>query len=158
MAKAATKAPGKQVTMQKKQNWFMRMKMWQRILLVLAIIAVGVVLIANMATNPSAKVSDDFLNSIQAGDSDKAYAMFTTDAKSTITSADFKTVVAQIGPILNTKETTITKSVQAQTGSQPTAKVVYEITGTDGITYTFTTNMIEENGQWKILNFESKQK
>lgn len=142
----------------KQPNWFMRMKMWQRVLLVLAAVAVVVVIIANLATSPSAKVSDDFLNSIQANDSDTAYAMLTTDAKGTISNADFKTVINQIGPILNTQEKTITKSVQAQTGSQPTAQVIYEIAGTDGVTYTFTVNLTEENGQWKVLNFESVKK
>ncbi|MGD8373656.1 MAG: hypothetical protein PVI21_02245 [Candidatus Woesebacteria bacterium] len=145
-------------TSQKQLNWFMRMKVWQRVLLILAVIAVAVVVVANLATSPSAKVSDDFLNSVQAKDSDSAYALLSSGAKETITSADFKDIVDQIGPILNTQEKTITKSVQAQTGSQPTARVEYEILGTDGVTYSIVVNLVEENGKWKVLNFESTQK
>lgn len=156
MAKASNGA--KPPTNQKKQNWFMALALWKKIAIIFVIVAVAAVVIANLATNPSAKTSDDFLNSIQSGDSDTAYALLSAGAKTTITSDEFAQVVKQIGPTLNTKEATISKSVSAETGTQSSAQVVYEIKGTDGVTYSFTTNLVQENGKWKILNFDSKQK
>jgi hypothetical protein len=143
---------------QQKKNWFVALALWKKVVIVVVAIAVVVVVVANLATNPSAQASDEFLNSVQAGNSNTAYALLSSGAKTTVTSDDFAKIVQQIGPILNTQETTISKSVSASTGSQPTAQVVYEIKGTDGITYGLTVNLVQENGQWKVLNFDSKRK
>ena len=52
----------------------------------------------------------------------------------------------------------ISKEVRGETGSAATAKVVYEIKGSDGATYKITVNLTKEGGQWKVLNFESSKK
>lgn len=140
-----------------KKNWFSRMALWKKILLIAVVVIIAVFVIATWATDASSKVSDRFLDDIQTQKSDDAYELLSSGAKSTITKAEFKSVIAQVGPILNTQESMRSKEVQAQSGSQSTAKVIYDIKGTDGITYTFTNNLIKENGEWKILNFESKK-
>ncbi len=155
-AKAKTPAPA--MSAPSKGNWFSRMALWKKIVICLVIVGIILFFIINAATNPSVKVSNEFLNDIQANRADAAYALMTTDAQGTVTKEDFRAIVAQIGPILNAKESMKSKRVTGETGSAATAKVVYEIKGTDGVTYSFTNNLIKDNGQWRVLNFESKKK
>lgn len=141
-----------------KKNWFSRMALWQKIVAVAVVVIVVLILVINTATSAPVKVSNDFLNNIQAARADAAYSMMTPAAQATISRSDFKSVIEKIAPILNTNESMKSKEVNGETGNAAKAKVVYEIKGTDGITYTFTTNLTKDNGQWKVLNFDSAKK
>lgn len=104
------------------------------------------------------KVSNQFVNSIQAGDSAAAYALFATGAMEIVPVDQFDALVAQIGPIINTSEKMTGKSISGETGEAATSTVTYELTGTDGKNYVITVNLIKEDGDWKVLNFENKEK
>jgi hypothetical protein len=139
----------------KKRNWK------KIILIVVAAIAAFIIVITltvNSATKAPVKVSNQFINSIQAGDAATAYALFSTDAKAVVPVDQFDTVVAQISPILSANEKMTSKSINGETGKAATSTVVYEIKGTDGKTYEITVNLIKENGDWKVLNFDSNPK
>lgn len=120
------------------------------------VVVVGVTFFVNSATKAPVAASNEFLNAIQSGDASRAYSLFTTEAKATVTADQFDAIVKQVGPILNTSEKMTNKKVNASTGSAATSEVVYEIKGTDGKTYKFTVNLTKENDTWKVLNFTSK--
>ena len=113
--------------------------------------------LASNATKNAAKTSNQFIDAIQAGDSSMAYSLLSSEAKGTVNSDDFNKVVSQIGPILNTQEKMKSKSVDSETGSASKGTVVYEIKGTDGVTYTITVNLQKDDGAWKVMNFDSKK-
>ncbi|MFZ2228157.1 MAG: hypothetical protein WA090_04080 [Candidatus Nanopelagicaceae bacterium] len=128
------------------------------VVLALVVLVVGVTLLANSATKEPVKVSNQFLNAVQAGNASEAYGLFSSAAQDVVPADQFDVVVAQVGPILNAEEKMTNKSVEAETGSASTSEVVYEIKGTDGKTYNVTINLIKEGDVWRVQNFDSKVK
>ncbi len=120
------------------------------------IFIIGLVAIVNSATSAPLKVSDDFISAIRNENSTSAYSLFSSEAKQVVDADDFKLVVDQIGPILSGLPEVQSKEVSAETGSDATAKIVYKIKGSDGLTYLLTVNLINENSEWKVINFDSE--
>jgi hypothetical protein len=162
MGKTSTRVATPKAAATANKNWFSAMEPWKKatiaIVALLVAIVVGVVLVVNFATSAPVRASNAFVNNIQARDSNTAYAQMSAAAQATITRSDFKTLIDQIGPILNTEEKMKNKEVVGRAGSPATAKVEYEITGTDSVTYIFTVNLIKDNGNWKVQNFVSDRK
>ena len=149
-AKSATASTGE------KQKWSKKKKIW---LIVGAIVAVFIVLvlITNAATSAPVKVSNELVSDIQAKNSTGAYGLLSSGAQKVVPADQFKQVVDQIGPILSGTPKMISKEIKGETGSAATAKVVYEIKGSDNVTYKITVNLTKDNGQWKVLNFDSSK-
>jgi cellobiose phosphorylase len=95
---------------------------------------------------------------MQSGDSASAYSLFSTQAKATVTPAQFDAIVKQVGPILNAQEKVTNKKVDAKTGQAASSEITYEIKGTDGLSYSLVINLTKEGDLWKVLNFDSKKK
>lgn len=112
----------------------------------------------NTATGEAVKVSNRFVDNIQAGQAANAYELFSTEAKAQVSADDFATLVTQIGPILNTEEKTTGKAISGETGQAATAQVTYEITGTDSKVYELVINLVKANEVWRVLNFDSHLK
>lgn len=140
----------------KKQKWSLKKKIWVIVGTIVAIIIVLIVVV-NSATSAPVKVSNELVSDIQAKNATAAYNLLSSDAQKIVPSDQFKQVVDQIGPILSGKPKMISKEISGQTGSAATAKVVYEIKGTDGVTYKITINLTKQNDQWKVLNFETSK-
>lgn len=155
----ATKTKAKEITSTPSSGVVKKQKNWKKIILV--IIAVIVVLFVILmlavvsATNAPKKISDELVSDIQTKNSDAVYNLFSTQAKTAVNRIDIKTAVDQIGPILSGKPKTISKEIKGETGSAASAKVVYDIHGSDGLTYRLTVNLVKDGSDWKILNFES---
>lgn len=130
------------------------------IMIALGVVVVLIILllvIINMVTSGSVKVSNQFMNAVQARQGAVAYGLFSSEAQKAVTQEQLSTAIDRVGPILNTKEKMVSKEVSAETGTQSKAKVVYEVKGTDGNTYTITIDLIKEGDAWKVLNFDSKK-
>lgn len=124
-----------------------------------AVIAIVLlVLIVNATTSGAVKVSNTFVKSIQAENAGPAYELFSKEAKNVVSESDFKEAVDQAGKILKGKAKMTSKEVLGETGSAATSKITYDIDGNDGKTYTITVNLTKEDGQWKVLNFDSTTK
>lgn len=125
---------------------------------VVAALLILTVVISNSSTPAPVEVSNELVSNIQGGNSSAAYSLLSATAQ-TATSADvFDTLVNRIGPILSGKPKLISKEVSEQTGKVATAKVVYEIAGTDGRTYVFTVDLLKVVDQWKVLRLNSSRK
>lgn len=148
-----SKQPTKTETKKKKQ-----FPLWQKLVAGFIVVFIILVIIVNFATSSVAKVGNEFLRDIQAKDADGAYSLLTKEAAAATDKEQFKQIVDRAGPILNTKAKMTSREASGETGSAATGKVVYEIKGTDGITYDVTINLQKEDGQWKVLNFESTKK
>ena len=141
----------------KKNKWSLKKKLLVGLSSV-AIVIVGLVLVVNAATGPAVKVSNQLVAYIQAEDANGAYSLLSSDARDATDKQEFTAVIEQIGPILTGKPDMQSKEIFAETGKASTAKVVYDIKGSDSITYSFTVNLIKEGEDWKVLNFESTKK
>lgn len=150
--KTETKMDRKAVNNKKKRP------LWQKIVAGAVVAFVVLFIIINLATSGVTKVSNEFLKDMQNKNADGAYSLLTKEAAAATDKDQFKKVVDQAGPILNTKAKMTSKEASGETGKAGTGKVVYEIKGTDGITYNITINLQKEDGKWKVLNFESTQK
>lgn len=132
---------------------------WKKIVLiavaVVVVLFVILILVVESTTSAPKKVSDELVADIQAKNSDAAYSLFSSQAKTAVSQSELNTIVDQIGPILNGSPKTISKDIKGETGSAASATVVYDIKGSDNITYKFTVNLVKDNSDWKILNFES---
>lgn len=129
------------------------------VIMLAVVVILGLMLFtANRVTQGAVNTSNKLVNAIQAKDSSTAYALFSDDAKQTITPVDFKAIVDQIGPILNTQEKMTSKEVKAASGKSTTGKVVYSIQGTDKVNYAFTVNLVRVDGVWRVQNFDSSKK
>ena len=118
---------------------------------VVAAIIVFVVVI-NFATSAPAKVSNTFIDYLQAGNADAAYSLFTAEAQAATDKDYFDELVEDTATQLTGKPDMQSKSIYGETGEAATATVEYLIPGEDA-TYQFTVNLQKENGEWKVLNY-----
>lgn len=134
-------------------------KNWKKIILVIvaAIVVLFVILLLVVvnATNAPKKISDELVADIQAKNSNAAYSLFSTAAKTATSQSDLNGIIDQLGPLLNGAPKTVSKEVKGETGSAASATVVYDIHGSDGLTHRLTVNLVKDGSDWKILNFES---
>lgn len=133
-------------------------RLWLKILIGIVILIVIIIVLAFAMTSGAAKVSGQFLTAIQSDKADDAYALFTKEAAAATKQADFTALVKQAGPVLNGDTKTTSRESGTSTDGGSAAKVIYEIKGTDGVTYIVTVNLTKEDGSWKVLNFDSSQK
>jgi ABC-type transporter MlaC component len=155
-----TKKPGaKKETVKKgsKQKWSLKKKLWVIGGSIVGVIILLVILV-NAATSAPVVVSNDLVTDIQTKNSAAAYSLFSSAAKQVVTQEKLTAAIDRIGPILSGKPDMKSKEVKGETGSAASAKVVYDIKGTDGVTYKFTVNLVKDNGDWKVLNFDSEKK
>lgn len=118
---------------------------------------IALITIVTISTSAPVKVSDELVANIQANNATAAYSLLSDDAKATISADNFKTTIEQVSPILTGKPDLQSKEINANSNNTTSSKVIYKITGSDGITYKFTVNLVEVNKEWKVLNFESKK-
>jgi len=140
-----------------KQKWSLKKKLTV-IIGTIVVLIITLVLIANTATSAPLKVSDELLTDIQAGNATAAYNLLADDTKAGVTPDDMKATVDQISPILTGKPSVQSKEVSAESGKNTTAKIVYEIAGSDKLTYTVTVNLVQKDDAWKVSDFTSDKK
>lgn len=139
-----------------KQKWSMKKKIIVIVGAIVVFIA-SLFVIVNTATSAPLKVSDEFVSNIQSGNASAAYDLMSSNGQLTTSSQDFEAVVNQISPILTGEPKNTSKEVSAETGSDPKAEVIYEVKGNDGFTYELTVRLVQENGEWKVLAFNSEK-
>lgn len=135
-----------------------KMALWLKVLIGvitgIILFVVVIIILVFSATSGAVKVSDEFMNDMLANQGSSAYQMFSSEAKQTVTESDFNAIVSRMSSVLDETATQTSREINTNTGSDPTAKVEYEVKGSDG-TYTITINLVQENDEWKILNFDS---
>ncbi len=140
-----------------KQKWSTKKKI---IVIVGGVVAffVLIFLVASLATSAPLKVSDEFIDDIQANNASAAYDLMSSEAQIATSSQDFTSVVEKISPILTGEAKNTDKSVTAETGSDPKAEILYEIKGNDGLTYQISVQLVQKDGRWLVQGFDSKTK
>ena len=112
---------------------------------------------ANAATSAPAKVANSFLSYVQTQNGEAAYTLLSNEAKGAFEREEFVDAIKEIGPVLSGKPDMQSKAVQGETGSAATAEVVYLVQGSDSKTYEITINLIKEDGEWKVEEFNSEE-
>lgn len=126
----------------------------KKIIIGVVVFIVLVVAIAFYATSGVSQTSDAFVDDILRNNSSAAYELFSSEAKQTVTTDEFKQIVATMASVLDDQASRESADVESGTDQQTKGTAVYEIKGTDG-TYKLTVNLIKENNEWRVLNFDN---
>lgn len=149
--------PAEQVKPAEKPKKKFYQKLWFKIAAVFVAVIVGIVIFTLLATNAAVKVSNQFLDAMQATNASAAYALFSSEAKESVDSDEFEAAVEQVGPILNTQEKITGREISSSTENGSSAKITYEIKGTDDLDYVVVIELVKEDGDWKVQNFDSDE-
>lgn len=145
-------------TMKPKSNFKKIIIIISAIIGVIILSVVGILMFVNTATSAPLKISDQFVMDIQGNNAPAAYKLMSTEAQNATSAAEFNAMVDQMGTILTGKPTNTSKEINTSTDKGTSAKVIYEVTGNDNFTHVLTLNLVLENNEWKVLNFESVKK
>ncbi len=138
-----------------------RFKLWHKIVGGVVAGLVGlialVLILATVATSGASTTSDEFVDHLLGNDAPAAYAMFSSEAKTQVPEDQFAALVEQMSSVLDDTAKQTSKSVEGSTDDGSTGVVAYEIDSTDG-TYVLTVNLVKEDGDWRVLNFDNSRK
>lgn len=133
-----------------------RFPTWLKIILILiaafAVLMVGIFVSVMLATKAPQKVSDQFINDIQAGDSSAAYALTTDSFRAATSSAVFEDYVVAIKPLIQGTEKITDRSIQKVSSEASVNIFVYEVKQSDGKTVYLKTEL-QKDKDWKVVYF-----
>lgn len=113
---------------------------------------VGIFVSVMLATKAPQKVSDQFINDIQAGDSSAAYALTTDSFRAATSSAVFEDYVVAIKPLIQGTEKITDRSIQKVSSEASVNIFVYEVKQSDGKTVYLKTEL-QKDKDWKVVYF-----
>lgn len=131
--------------------------------IVLAVIAVIVVLggvlfvVVGKATKGAQVVSDKFVNAIQAGDIEGAYALTSGSFKKVTSQDQLKSVIDGVGPLLQGDEKITGRNIAKATNAKETVELVYKLKNSTADEY-MKTQLQKDDGEWRIVNFQADDK
>lgn len=129
----------------------------KKIIAAVVVFIVLIIAIAFYATSGVSQTSHSFVDKILQNNSSAAYELFSNEAKQTVTTEQFKEIVATISSVLDDQASQQSADVESGTDKGTSGTVVYEVEGSDG-TYELTVNLIKEDNEWKVVSFESTNK
>ncbi len=106
------------------------------------------------ATKAPQKISDQFVNAIQAKDSTAAYELTSDEFKQATSSQDMQTFVDSIGPKIQGDEKITDRTIQKSAGNATNATFIYTVDTPEGKIY-IKTIVQETSGQWRIYNIKT---
>lgn len=135
-----------------------RIPKWLKIvgIVVLVIIAliVAIVITTTAATKAPQKVSDQFVNEVQAGNANAAYALTSETFKEATSAEQLDDLIQQVGPLLVGEEKVTGRAIQKATGTPQTAVLVYEVETADGTNY-MKIQLQKSGDVWQVISFRS---
>ena|SRR3990167_4679442 len=134
-----------------------KMAMWKKVVLGAVAFIIVIVVVASFATSGPAKASDAFVDNILSGNAQEAYKAFSSEAKNVVAEDQFDRIVKQMDEVLEDKASQRSRNIEGESGAAATGTMVYEVKGSDG-TYELTVNLVKEDGDWKVLNFDNSLK
>jgi hypothetical protein len=119
---------------------------------------IGLFVLVNESTEDAQKVSDDLVTAVQAGDGPKAYALAGPAFREATTEADMTAIVEQLAPLVTKdKASPSGKAINASTENGKIAVFTYTLKGSSGGSIYFKTQIRDEDGSWKVMNFRSSE-
>lgn len=124
----------------------------------LILLVVGIVLLVNGSTEDAQKVSDEFVTHVQNNDGAKGYALAGAAFRGATTEAQLSELFGTLAPLVTKdKASPSGKSINASTESGKIAVFTYTLKGNGRGDVYFKTQVRDEDGGWKIMNFRSSE-
>lgn len=125
-------------------------------MVIVVLFIVAVFLLVGNKTKDAEKVSNQFVNNLQAGDSDAIYAQTTPSFKKITSSDTNKQFVDTISPAIQGEEKITGRKIQSSAGNKSFTSIVYDIDTAKGTSY-LRIVMEKDNDTWKVLNFRASE-
>jgi uncharacterized protein HemX len=128
------------------------------VIALIVVIGVGAFLLVNESTKDAQKVSDQLVTAVQAGDGAKAYGLTGPSFRAATKQADLDQLVKRLSTLVTKEKVSPNgKAINASTGSGKIAVFLYTMKGTSGKPVYFKTQIRDEDGGWKVMNFRSSE-
>jgi len=106
-------------------------------------------------TKGASEAADKFVSYVQSVDAGSAFELLSTEGKNSGSREQFDTFVSRVGPVLNGEVSKSGVGISAGTGRDTVSTINYRIPGSDGKTYLIKVELVKEDGEWKVLSFDS---
>lgn len=116
----------------------------------LAVFMSSVAAVIMYATSSLVTVVDNQLTALQKGQIEKAYSFTSTEFQKNISIDRFKNFVSQFPALINNASSTFSERKMENT----TGRLVGVLTAKDGTKTPVAYRLVQENGQWKILDIQ----
>ena len=126
--------------------------------LTLILLVVGIVLLVNQSTEDAQKVSDEFVTHVQNNDGAKAYALTGEAFRGATTEAQLSELLGNLSSLVTKDAVSPSgKAINASTDSGKIAVFTYTLKGNGRGDVYFKTQVRDEDGGWKVMNFRSSE-
>jgi len=134
---------------------------WAKVLIgsivgLIVLIGIGVAAIffvVNSAAEAPVKVSDQFVNAIQANEPSTAYGLTSSAFKEATPEATLTSIITRVSPLLTGEETIAGKKVQSSNGVNQ-ASIVYTVEN-DSKTRYIRIVLQETDSKWEVINMKT---
>lgn len=139
------------------------MPKWAKVLIgvvvgLVALIAIGIAAIfffVNIFTSAPLKVSNNFMNAVQASDAEAAYALTSPGFQETTSRGQLDAMISSINPHFQGEEEVIAEKIETKDGTNHAA-VVYKVTNGMGTSY-LRIDLSEGDG-WQVTAIKNSDK
>ena len=119
---------------------------------------VALVLFVSGSTKDAQKVSDQLVTAVQAGDGAQAYALTGPSFRAATKQADLDALLKRLSTLVTKEKVSPNgKAITASTENGKIAVFIYTMKGTSGKPVYFKTQIRDEDGGWKVMNFRSSE-
>lgn len=137
-----------------------RFPKWLKIVGIIVAIFVVIIVIAAVtattATKAPQKISDQFVNEVQAGNTSAAYNLTSKTFQDATTQAQLDQLIKQVGPLLQGEEKVSGRAIEKSTGVPQTAVLVYDVETSNGKKY-IKVELQKSGDAWQVINFRSSE-
>ncbi|MFZ1459092.1 MAG: hypothetical protein WAT17_04400 [Candidatus Saccharimonadales bacterium] len=138
-----------------------RIPKWLKIIGIVVAVFVVFILVVTIitvaATSAAQKVSDEFVNDLQASNTSAAYGLTAKRFQASTTEIQLDDVVQQIAPTLQGEETVTGRAIESSSGSAQTAVLVYTIKTPASSTAYIKVELQKDDDNWRVINFRSSE-
>ncbi|MGB4758444.1 MAG: hypothetical protein WBP26_00110 [Candidatus Saccharimonadales bacterium] len=135
-----------------------RFPTWLKIISIVVVVLVAAAIIVAVvvtgATKAPQKVSDQFVNELQAGNTSAAYALTSESFQEATSEEQLDNIIKQVSPAIRGEEKITERFIGKTLGSPETVVLVYTINTSNGSVY-IKTQLQKNDDTWKIINFRS---
>ncbi len=135
-----------------------RIPSWLKIVGIIVVVFIAIiviaVIVATTATQAPQKISDQFVNDVQSGDSSAAYALTSKAFQQATSEEQLATIIQQVGPVLQGQEKVSGRAIEKSAGAPETAVLVYTVKTSNGNKY-IKTELQKSGDAWQVINFRS---
>ncbi len=125
------------------------------IVTLIILLIVAAILVVNSSTSGALKMSNEFVDSIQAKNVGAAYPQTSSEFQSIVSEDTFTSELDNLNQYITGDEKLIDKSIAGEVGTGTFAVFIYEIVRATGETHYLKVELKNSDGFWQVINFST---